>query len=107
MTRFDQRERALLRNQDVAAGYREMEAELSLVRAIDIMRERQHISKEQLAARMQRHRAAVSRVLNDDESNPTLDTITELLDALDLAADITVRRKITPDEAPIRVDVAP
>jgi len=37
-------------------------------------------------------REAVTRLLSDDEVNPTLDTLIELLSALQLTADITLRQ---------------
>ncbi|MGI8825376.1 MAG: helix-turn-helix domain-containing protein [Chloroflexota bacterium] len=105
MSRFNQRLKARLRNQDVAAGFREMEAELNLLGAIDTMREQLHVSKEQLATRMDRTRPSISRVLNDEDANPTLDTITELLDALEVTADVKLRRRTSTDDGPIRVEV--
>lgn len=103
MSRHEQRRQVRLQNPDVAAGYREMDGELSLMRAIDVMRERMHISKEELARRMERERSSVARILNDEDANPTLSTITEMLEALGVTADITLRNRTSPDETPIHV----
>jgi transcriptional regulator with XRE-family HTH domain len=105
MGRFEQRLRARLKNPEFASGYREMTAEIDLIRALDEAREQLHISKEELATRTGKRRESVSRLLNTEEANPTLDTITGLVSALGLTADITLRRAEN-DEAPIKVTVA-
>ena len=102
MSRFEQRLRARLENEEFAAGYREMAAELDLVRALDEAREQLHVSKEELAARTGRRRESVSRLFNTSGANPTLDTITELVAALGLTAEITLRRA-EKDEVPLKV----
>jgi transcriptional regulator with XRE-family HTH domain len=103
VTRFEQRRTQRLTNPEVAAGYREMDAELSLVQAMDALRKRRHLSKEQLAARMSRSRPAISRILNGEDSNPTLETITGMLEALDVTAEVTLRPRVSDEEAPLRV----
>ena len=102
MNRFEQRRQKLLQNEEVAAGYREMAAELELMRALDEVRKQLNLSQEQLAKRMGKKREAVSRLLSGDEVNPTLDTLIELLSALQLTADITLRRA-REGEGPITV----
>jgi DNA-binding phage protein len=77
---------------EIAAGYWEMDAELKLMHALEAVRKRQHMSQEQLAALTGKKREAISRVLSSDESNPTLSTLIELLSALNLTADITIRQ---------------
>ena len=105
MNRFEQRLHARLKNAELAAGYREMEAELNLLHAIEDVRTQLHVSKEELASRMGKRREAVSRLLTTEEANPTLDTITELLSALGVTADITLR-KAEEGETPLRVALA-
>ncbi len=102
MNRYEQRRQKLLQNEEVAAGYREMAAELELMRALDEVRKQLNLSQEQLAKRMGKKREAVTRLLSDDEVNPTLDTLIELLSALQLTADITLRRA-REGEGPITV----
>ena len=102
MNRFEQRLQKRLQNEEVAAGYREMAAELELMRALDEVRKQLNLSQEQLAKRMGKKREAVSRLLSADEVNPTLDTIIELLSALQLTADITLRQA-REGEGPIKV----
>jgi len=79
MNRYEQRRQKRLQNEEVAAGYREMAAELELMRAIDEVRKQLDMSQEQLARRMGKKREAVSRLLSSDDVNPTLDTISQLL----------------------------
>ena len=102
MNRFEQRLRKRLENEEIAEGYREMAAELELMRAIDDARKHLQMTQEQLAERMGKKREAVSRLLSADDINPTLNTIVELLSALNLTADITIRQA-EEGEGPINV----
>ncbi len=102
MNRFEQRLRKRLENENVAEGYREIAAELELMRAIDDARKHIQMTQEQLAERMGKKREAVSRLLSADDINPTLNTIVELLSALNLTADITIRQA-EEGEGPINV----
>lgn len=103
-SRFEQRKRRALQNPEIAAGYREMAAELELMQAIDAVRKEQNLSQEELASRMGKKREALSRLFSADNINPTLETIIELLSALDLTADITLRHT-KEGEGPIKVVV--
>ena len=102
MNRFEQRLRKRLQNEEIAAGYREMAAELELMQAIDTMRRQQDITQEKLAALMGKKREAISRLLSADDVNPTLNTLIELLSALQLTADIKLRRA-KEGEGPLKV----
>jgi len=102
MHRFEQRLQKRLQNEEFAVGYREMDAELELMYAIDLICKQQHISQEKLATLMGRKREAISRLLSSDDVNPTLNTFIELLSALKLTADITLRQA-REGEGPIRV----
>ena len=102
MHRFEQRLQRRLQNEEFAVGYREMDAELELMHAIDMMRKHQHMSQENLAKLMGRKREAISRLLSSEDANPTLNTFIELLSALKLTADITVRQA-REGEGPIKV----
>jgi transcriptional regulator with XRE-family HTH domain len=102
MNRFEQRLQKRLQKKAIAEGYREMDAELELMRAIDSIRKQQHMSQETLAAIMGKKREAISRLFSADDSNPTLDTLLELLSALKLTADITLRQA-KEGEGPIKV----
>jgi transcriptional regulator with XRE-family HTH domain len=102
MNRFEQRLHKRLQNKEIAAGYQEMAAEFELMHAIDTARKQQHISQEQLANLMGKKREAISRLLSADDINPTLNTLIELLSALKLTADITLRQA-REGEGPIKV----
>ena|SRR5581483_2456157 len=106
MNRFEQRKQKRLLNPEIAERYREMTAELQLLQAIENIRVAQHISKEALAGQMGKKRETVSRLLNDNESNPTLHTLVELLSAMRITADITLRQSQEGEE-PIKVTVEP
>jgi transcriptional regulator with XRE-family HTH domain len=102
MNRFEQRLQERLKNKEFATGYREMDAELELIHAIDTVRKYKNMSQEELATRMGKKREAVSRLLSSDKINPTLNTLIELLSALRLTADITLRQT-REGEGPIKV----
>ena len=102
LNRFEQRLQKRLQKKEIAEGYREMDAELELMRALDSIRKQQHMSQETLAAIMGKKREAISRLFSADDSNPTLDTLIELLSALKLTADITLRQA-KEGEGPIKV----
>jgi DNA-binding phage protein len=102
MNRFEQRLQKRLQKKEIAEGYREMDAELELMHAIGSIRKQQHMSQETLAAIMGKKREAISRLFSANDSNPTLDTLIELLSALKLTADITLRQT-REGEGPIKV----
>lgn len=102
MNRFEQRLRKKLQNPEFAAGYQEMSAELELMEAIDEARRKQHMSQETLSPLMGKKREAVTRLLSSEDINPTLNTLIELLSALNLTADITIRQA-EEGEGPIKV----
>ncbi len=102
MNRYEQRRLKRLQNPEIAAGYREMEAEMQLMEAVETIRKHQHVSQETLAERMGKKRESISRILSSDESNPTLETFIDLLSALNITADITLRQA-KEGESPIHV----
>jgi transcriptional regulator with XRE-family HTH domain len=102
MNRFEQRMRKRLQHPEIAAGIREQAAERELLQRLDEVREHLHISKEDLATRVGRHREGASRPLTATDVKPTLETLVELLMALGITADITLRLS-KEGEAPIKV----
>ena len=92
-----------MKNPEIAAGYQEMRGEIELLHALDTMREHLHITKEELAQRMGRKREAISRIFNAEDANPTLDTLTEMLLALGITAEIKLR-KAEQHDTPIKVE---
>lgn len=102
MDRYEQRRQKRLQNPEIAAGYREMESELKFMHALEAVRQFRHMSQEALATRMGKKREALSRLLSSDDANPTLETLIELLTALDVTADITIR-PTQEGESPLKV----
>jgi transcriptional regulator with XRE-family HTH domain len=104
MDEFEERKQKFLQDPEVMEGYQEMALEFQLMQAIEAIRAGKHISKESLATQMGRKREAVSRLLTVSDTNPTLSTIIELLSALQLTADIVLRRS-QEGEAPLKVAI--
>jgi transcriptional regulator with XRE-family HTH domain len=102
MDRYEQRRLKRLQNPEVMAGYREMAAEMELMRLLDEVRKEKHLTQEELAERIGRKREAISRLFSADDINPTIGTSIELLAALDLTADITLRPS-KEGEGPMKV----
>ncbi len=92
MSRYEQRRAKRMQNPEFAAGYRAMDAEIQLVLALEAICEHKHISQEMFTER-------IDKKLKD---NPTLDTMIELLSALNITADITLR-EAKEGESPIHV----
>jgi DNA-binding phage protein len=66
---------------------------VELTRALDVLREQLGMSKAEVARRMGRKPEAVSRLLRSDSSNPTLETLVELIAALDLQLELRIARR--------------
>ncbi len=106
MNKYEQRKQKFLQDSEVGEGFQEMQAELQFMRAIERIRAQQHISKESLATHTGKRREAISRLLTGHEANPTLSTILDLLSALNVTADITLRPS-KEGEGPLRVNTEP
>lgn len=105
MSRYQQRKRVKMQNPEYVAAYQEARAEIALQHALDQVRQRRELTKEELAQRMGLHREAVSRLLISEQSNPTLGSVTSLLLGLDVTADIELRPR-KEGEAPINVAIS-
>jgi transcriptional regulator with XRE-family HTH domain len=62
-----------------------------LIEALDEVRNRIGLSRTRLASRMNRKPAAISRLLNTPTPNPTIATLVEMLDAMNVWLDVEVR----------------
>ena len=102
MSRFDQRLRQDMQDPAFAAGYYEQDVELKLVQALDAIRRNEKISNAQLAQHSGLSREAISRLFNAERPNPTLETLSELLRALHLQAEVTLRH-VPEGTPPIRI----
>jgi DNA-binding phage protein len=81
----------------------------TLMRTLDEARKRNDISKAEVARRVGSERSSISRLLSGREANPTLNTLADVADALDV--EIEVRLKPRPAKSrkphtPVKV-VAP
>ncbi len=83
-----------------------MTAEITLMQALEEARKSLHLTEKELAERMGTRRESITRLFNAEDANPTLSTITSLLAALGLRAEITLRPAL-PDEAPIEARFVP
>lgn len=81
-----------MQNPEFAAGYWEQDAEIQFMRALDVIRQSEHMSMTQLARNAGKSRESLARLFNAENPNPTLDTITDLLRTLHLQAEVTLRR---------------
>ncbi len=98
MSRFDQRLRHRLEASDeFRVGFEEGSAEFGLAQELDRARVEQKLTKAELARRMGRERAFVSRKLSHPQ-NIELDTLALLLRSLGKRADIVIHdaRRGTP-----------
>lgn len=64
-----------------------------VLHVIESVRAQENLPKAEVARRMDRRPEAVSRLLRGEGSNPTLDTLVDLADALGLELDIRIKRQ--------------
>ncbi len=77
-----------------------------VLRVIEEVREWENIPKAEIARRMDRKPEAISRLLRGEGSNPTLDTLIDLVDAVGLELDIRIKRqpaKRSGDYSPLKI----
>lgn len=100
---FEQWVEEQLRDPEVRDAYERagarVESTVQLMRALDLLREQVGLSKAEVARRMGRKPEAVSRLLRSGSSNPTLETLVELVTALDLQLELRITRR--PRNAPL------
>jgi plasmid maintenance system antidote protein VapI len=90
-------------------NYAKANAIADLLEIIDQRREEQHLTKKELAERVNRRPSAVSRLLSGNDQNPTWDTIIDLAFAVGLdlelkAKPVSPRRR---SRKPITIFAAP
>lgn len=89
MSRYEQRRKARLEDLDVRAGYEEVHAELTLLRAIDQARSALGVSQTELASTLDRTQPAVSQFFSGAYA-VTVDAVVEYLQALHLQARVEI-----------------
>jgi DNA-binding Xre family transcriptional regulator len=80
-----------------------------LLKALDDVRESEHVSKAELARRVGVKPSVVSRLFNGEGKNVQLETVADVADALDIYLDVRIRRqpkRRNSRHAPIEVDIA-
>ena len=102
MNRFEQRvQRRLVSSREYRTGFEDGVAEFNLATALDQARQERNLSKAELARRMGREHAFVSRHLNHPQ-NLKLATLASFLEPLGKRAEIVIR-DARPDEPTLRV----
>lgn len=86
-----------LTNASFKAGFERKLAKVKsiaeVLHVIESVRAQEKVPKAEVARRMDRKPEAVSRLLRGEGSNPTLDTLVDLVDALGLELDVRIKRQ--------------
>ena len=108
MSRFHQRLRKDLQDPEFAAAFYDMSVDIALLQVLEQARKALNVSEKELAERMGVQRPTVTRLFNAAHPNPTLDTISDILRALGLKAEIKVSLA-SPEDAsmPIKARFVP
>lgn len=102
MSRFHQRLNEDLQDAEFAEAFYDMSVDIALLQVIEEARKALHVSEKELAERMGVQRPTVTRLFNSSHPNPTLDTITGILRALGLQAEIKIH-PASPENAAIPI----
>jgi len=102
MSRFHQHLRQDLKDPEFATSFYDMSAEIALLQVLEQARKALNVSEKELAERMGVQRPTVTRLFNAAHPNPTLDTISDILRALGLQAEIKVS-PASPEDATIPI----
>ena len=102
MSRFHQRLREDLRYPEFAEAFYDMSAEIALLHILEEARKALNVSEKELAERMGVQRSTITRLFNATHPNPTLDTISDILRALGLQAEIKIS-PASPEDGPIPI----
>lgn len=94
-TSFDRRFDAWMQDPEFAESYRLHRARIdaidNLMRTIDEERERQHLTKAELAARIDAQPAAIRRLFSQPRPNPQIGRLVDM--AHELGLEVVVRRR--------------
>ena len=90
MSRFHQRLHEDLKDEEFAEAFYDMSVEITLLQVLEQARKTLNVSEKELAERMGVQRSTLTRLFNASHPNPTLDTITDILRALGLQAEIKI-----------------
>ena len=108
MSRFHQRLNEDLQDPEFAEAFYDMSVDITLLQVLEEARKALNISEKELARRMGVQRPTVTRLFNASHPNPTLDTISDILRALGLQAEIKISLASPEDAAiPIKARFVP
>ena len=108
MSRFHQRLREDLKDPEFAEAFYDMSVDVALLQVLEQARKVLNVSEKELAERMGVQRTTVTRLFNSAHPNPTMDTISNILRALGLQAEIKISPASPEDAAiPIKAKFVP
>lgn len=102
MSRFHQRLRKDLQDPEFAEAFYDMSVDIALLQVLEQARKALNVSEKELAERMGVQRTAITRLFNAAHPNPTLDTISDILRALGLQAEIKISLA-PPEDVPVPI----
>ena len=108
MSRFHQHLREDLKDPEFAAAFYDMSVDIALLQVLEQARKALNVSEKELAERMGVQRPTVTRLFNASHPNPTLETISDILRALGLQAEIKISPAPSEDASiPIKAKFVP
>ena len=108
MSRFHQRLHEDMQDAEFSEAFNDMSVDIALLQVLEEARKSLNVSEKELAERMGVQRPTVTRLFNASHPNPTLDTITDILRALGLRAEIKISPASPEDVAiPIKATFVP
>ena len=102
MSRFHQRLREDLEDTEFAEAFYDMSVDIALLQVLEEARKSLNVSEKELAERMGIQRSTITRLFNSEHPNPTLNTITDILRALGLQAEVKIS-PASPEDASIPI----
>ena len=85
---------------------RAITAAAQLIASVEELRNSMNVSKSQVARRLGKQLSAISRSLTSDDSNPTVVTLLEMLDAMGVKVEVTVGPRTSLGEPLLDVHIA-
>src|SRR5579859_19382 len=86
---------------------RAITAAARLIASIEELRTSMNMSKSEVARRLGKQLSAISRSLKSEDSNPTVVTLLEMLDAMGVKVEVTVGPRMSRREPLLDVRIAP
>lgn len=86
---------------------RAITAAAQLIASVEELRTSMNLSKSEVARRLGKQLSAISRSLTSEDSNPTVVTLLEMLDAMGVKVEVTVGPRMSRREPLLDVRIAP